>query len=122
LASGAGGLLAVEVGVEVVVVEAFVAAVLVGGVTRQRSADGDPVFSLSVSQADQAGAAAVGQVLGGQQAAASRAGVDAGQGLGIVGGGRGSGHVRDHIHAAGGAGLGRMGENPFPRALCPRRA
>jgi len=45
LSLGAGDLLAIEVDVEVVSVEAFVAAVLAGGVARQRSGDGDLMFS-----------------------------------------------------------------------------
>ena len=64
---GAGDLLAIEVDVEVVPVEPFVAAVLAGGVTRQRSGDGDLVFPGGVFQVDQGGVATVDQVLGGQQ-------------------------------------------------------
>lgn len=47
---GAGDLLAIEVDVEVVAVEAVVAAVLVGGIARQWSDDGDLVFSGGVSR------------------------------------------------------------------------
>ncbi|CAM3710830.1 hypothetical protein [Nocardiopsis rhodophaea] len=64
LASGAGDLPAVEVDVEVVPVEAFVPAVLAGGVARQWPADGDLVFALGAFQVDQRGVAAVDQVLG----------------------------------------------------------
>jgi hypothetical protein len=105
---------AVEVDVEVVPAKAFVPAVLAGGVARQRSGDCDLVFTGGVFQVDQGGVAAVDEVLGGQQAAALQAGVDAGQGLGVVGGGRSSGHVRDHVGTVGGAGLGDMGEEPLP--------
>jgi hypothetical protein len=42
---GTGHLLAIKVDMEVVPVEALVAAVLAGGVAWQRSGDGDLVFS-----------------------------------------------------------------------------
>ncbi|MGJ3559945.1 hypothetical protein ACR6C2_20240 [Streptomyces sp. INA 01156] len=47
------------------------------------------------------GAAAGPASLGAVQAAALEPGVDAGQGLGIVRGGRSGGHVRDHVGAVG---------------------
>ncbi|MEU8834419.1 hypothetical protein OHB49_11715 [Streptomyces sp. NBC_01717] len=45
LGLGAGDLSAVVVDVEVVPAEAFILAVLAGGVARQRSGDGDPMLS-----------------------------------------------------------------------------
>lgn len=59
LAPWAGDLPAVKIDAEVVPVEAFVPAVLVGGITRQRPADGDLVFALGSFQVDQRGVAAV---------------------------------------------------------------
>jgi hypothetical protein len=53
---GAGDLLAIEVDVEVVAVEALVAAMLLGRIAWQRSGNGDLVFSGSVFQVDQGGA------------------------------------------------------------------
>jgi hypothetical protein len=50
LSLGAGDLLAIEVDVEVVSVEAFVAAVLAGGVAWQWSGDGDLVFRAACSR------------------------------------------------------------------------
>lgn len=111
---GAGDLLAIEVDVEVVPVEPFVAAVLAGGITRQWSGDGDLVFPGGVFQVDQGGVATVNEVLGGQQATALQTGVDAGQGLRIARGGCGGGHVRDHIGALRRAGFGEVGEKPRP--------
>ncbi len=40
--------------------------------------------------------------------------MDAGQGLAVVGGGRGGGHVRDHVDAARGARLGQVGGEALP--------
>ncbi|MFF2820449.1 hypothetical protein ACFVT9_33595 [Kitasatospora cineracea] len=114
LASRAGDLLAVEVDAEVVPVEALVLAVLAGGVARQRPADGDLVFAGGSFEVDEEGVAAVDQVLVGQQSAACQVGVDAGQGLGVVGGGRGGGHVRDHVDAVGGARFGEVGGEALP--------
>jgi hypothetical protein len=109
LAPETGDLPAVEVDVEVVPVEAFVPAILAGGVAWQRPADGDLVLALGSFQVDQGGVSAVDQVLGGQQPATGQAGVNAGQGLAVVGGGRGGGHVRNHVGAVGGTRLGDMG-------------
>ncbi|MCX4098374.1 hypothetical protein LBW94_039165 [Nocardia sp. alder85J] len=88
LALRAGHLPAVEVEAKVVAAEAFVLAVLAGGVARQRPADGDLVFAGCLRDVEQGGTAAVDQVLGGKQRATLQAGVDSGEGLGIVGGGR----------------------------------
>jgi hypothetical protein len=96
---GAGHLLAIEVDMEVVPVEALVAAVLAGGIARQRSGDGDLMFPGSVFQVDQGGIATVDEVLGGQQATALQTSVDAGQRLGIACRGRGGSHIRDHVGA-----------------------
>lgn len=46
----AGDLLAVEVGPEVVAGEALAAAVLAGGIARQRSDEGDPVSAFGLFQ------------------------------------------------------------------------
>lgn len=62
---GAGDLVAIEVDVEVVPVEAVVAAVLAGGVAGQWSGDGDLVFAGGVFQVGEGGVATVGEVLGG---------------------------------------------------------
>ncbi|MGW4735405.1 hypothetical protein ACWEQC_40735 [Streptomyces shenzhenensis] len=121
LALRAGDLPAVEVDVEVVPVEAFVLAVLAGGVARQWAADGDLVFAGGSFQVDQRGVAAVDQVLGGQQSATRQPGVDAGQGLAVVRGGRGGGHVCDHVDAAGGTRLGDMRGEPLPADDVPWR-
>ncbi|MFD8810694.1 hypothetical protein ACFV23_04165 [Streptomyces sp. NPDC059627] len=106
LALGTGDLLFVVVDVEVVPGEALVLAVLAGGVALQGSGDGDLVFTGGLFQVGQGGVAGVDQVLGGQQPAAGEAGVDAGQDLAVVGGGRGGGDIRDHVGAVGSAGLG----------------
>ncbi|WP_229918150.1 hypothetical protein, partial [Streptomyces canarius] len=74
---------------EVVPGEALASAVLAGGVALQRTADGDLVFTGGLFQVGQRGVASIDQVLGGQQAAPGEAGVDAGQDLAVVGGGRG---------------------------------
>jgi len=87
----ASDLLAIEVNMEVVPIEALVAAVLPGGVARQRSGDGDLVFPGGVCQVDQRGVAAVDEVLGGQQATALQTGMDTRQRLRIAGRGRGGG-------------------------------
>ncbi|MFB9838833.1 hypothetical protein ACFFNX_42475 [Actinoallomurus acaciae] len=63
VAHGAGDLLAVEVDAEVVAGEAIAPAVLVSGVTRQRSDDGDPVFAFGLLQVGRGGVAAVDQML-----------------------------------------------------------
>lgn len=68
------------------------------------------------------GVATVEQVLGGQQLAAPQPGVDAGRGLGVVGGGRSGGHIRDHVGPISGADLSECVTNPFQRVICPRRA
>ncbi|MEU2629171.1 hypothetical protein [Kitasatospora sp. NPDC007106] len=60
---GAGDLLSVEVDAEIVAGEALAPAVLVGGVARQWSDDGDPVFAHCLLQMGQGGVAAVDQVL-----------------------------------------------------------
>ncbi|MFF1417722.1 hypothetical protein [Streptomyces sp. NPDC058280] len=119
LALAAGHLPAVEVDVEVVPAEALASAVLAGGIARQRSGDGDPVFAGGLFQKDQGGVAAVDQVLGGQQAAAPQPGMNAGQDLAVVRGGRGGGHVRDHVEAVRGAGLGQVGGETLQLMMCP---
>jgi hypothetical protein len=80
-------------------VEAFVAAVLASGVARQRSGDGDLVFSDGLFQLDQRGVTTVDEMLSGQQATAFQPGVDARQRLRIAGRGRSGSHVRDHVGA-----------------------
>jgi hypothetical protein len=119
LALGAGHLSAVEVDAEVVPAEAFVSAVLAGGVARKRTGDRDRVLLGCLCQVDQGGVAAVDQVLGGQQSPAGQAGVDPGQSLGVVRGGRDVGHIRDHVDAIARAGLGEMGEEPLPAGDLP---
>jgi hypothetical protein len=119
LALGAGDLSAVEVDMEVVPVEAFVPAVLAGGVAPKWPVDGDLVFASGSFQVDQRGVAAVDQVLGRQQPATRQTVVDTGQGLAVVRGGRGGGHVRDHAGAVGGTCLGDMRGEPLPLMMCP---
>ncbi|GAA4781702.1 hypothetical protein GCM10023220_00140 [Streptomyces ziwulingensis] len=114
LSLGAGDLLAVVVDVEVVPGEALVPTVLAGGVAVQRPGDGDLVVTGGLFQVAQGGVASVDQVLGGQQSATGQAGVDAGQDLAVVGGGRGGGHVRDHVGAVGSTGLGQVSGEPLP--------
>ncbi len=114
LAVRAGDLLAVEADVKIVPAEALAQAVLAGGVDRQRSADGDLMFACGSFQVDQRGVAAVDQVLGGQQPTPRQPSVEAGQHLGVARGGRGGGHIRDHIDAAGSARLGEVGGEPLP--------
>ncbi|MGW3174484.1 hypothetical protein [Streptomyces sp. NPDC001153] len=114
LTLGAGDLPAVEVDVEIVAVEAVVLAVLAGGIARQWAVEGDLLFALGSFQVDQGGVAAVDQVLGRQQPPARQAGVDTGQGLAVVRGGRGGGHIRDHVDAARGTRLGDMRGEPLP--------
>ncbi|WP_211231878.1 hypothetical protein [Amycolatopsis balhimycina] len=63
LALRAGDLSAVEVDPEVVAGEALTLAVLVGGIARQRSHHGDPVFAFGPLQVDQGRVAAVDQML-----------------------------------------------------------
>ncbi|MEU7363804.1 hypothetical protein AB0B37_46375, partial [Streptomyces olivaceoviridis] len=99
---------------EVVPGEALASAVLAGGVALQRTADGDLVFTGGLFQVGQRGVASIDQVLGGQQAAPGEAGVDAGQDLAVVGGGRGGGNVGDHVGAVGSTGLGQMSGEPLP--------
>ncbi|GAA4003270.1 hypothetical protein GCM10022232_47910 [Streptomyces plumbiresistens] len=121
LALGAGDLSAVEVDVEVFPAEALVLAVLAGGVARQWPADGDLMFAGGSFEVDQGGVAAVDQVLGGQQSATRQAGVDAGQGLAVVGGGRRGGHVRDHVTLSEAHVSVTCTANPFQRMMCPCR-
>lgn len=90
LALWAGDLLAVVVDVDVVPGEALASAVLAGGVAAEWPGDGDLVFTTP------------------------QAGVDAGQDLAVVGGGRGGGHVRDHVGAVGSTGLGQVSGEPLP--------
>lgn len=97
----AGDLLAIEVDVEIVSVEAFVAAVLAGGIAQQRPGHSDPAFSGGAFQVDQRGVTTVNEVLGGQQATTLQTGMDARQGLRIARRGRGGGHVRDHVRILG---------------------
>lgn len=88
LALGTGDLPTVVVDVEVVPGEALVLAVLAGGVALQRPGDGDRVFTGGLLQAGQGGVAGVDQVLGGQQPATCETGMNAGQDLTVVRGGR----------------------------------
>ena len=81
LALRAGDFLAVVVDAEVVAGVALLVAVLAGGVAGQRPGEGDLVLAPGPLHVDQGGVAAVGQVLGGEQAPALQPGVDAGQGL-----------------------------------------
>lgn len=106
---GAGDLSAVVVDMEVVAGEAFTPAVLPGGVAPERPGEGDLVVMCGLCKVGQGGVAAVDQVFGGQQPAPRQTGVDAGQDLTVVGGGRGGGHVRDHVGAVGSTGLRQMG-------------
>lgn len=48
-------------------------------------------------------------------------GEDAGQGLAVVGGGRGGGHVRDHVDAVRSHVSVTCAANPFQRMMCPWR-
>ncbi|MFF9221662.1 hypothetical protein [Streptomyces viridosporus] len=116
---GAGDLPAVVVDVEVVPSEALASAVLSGGIAPERPGDGDLVITCGLFQVGQGGVAAVDQVLGGQQAAAVQAGVDAGQDLAVVHSGRGGGHVRDHVRAVGSTRLGQMSGEPLPADEVP---
>jgi len=109
----AGDLVAIEVAVEIIAVEALVAAML-GRVTGQRPGDGDLVFSGSVFPVDQAGVATVEEMLGGQQITALQTSVDARQGLEVARRGRGSGDIGDHVGALGRTGLGEVGEESLP--------
>ncbi|MFC9429616.1 hypothetical protein [Streptomyces sp. NPDC056987] len=107
-------LLTIEVDMEVVPGEALVAVMLMRRVALQRPGDGDLVFTGSLFEVGQGCVAGVDQVLGGQQPATSQAGVDAGQDLAVVGGGRGGGDIRDHVGAVGSTGLGQMSGEPLP--------
>lgn len=112
----------VEVDAEVVTGEAFALPVLVGGVSRQWSDDGDPVFAFGPLQVDQGCVAAVDQVPVRSQAPVLQSGVDAGQDFGVGAGGRHGGHVRDHVGPVAGAGLGHVREEPLPAGeLSPAR-
>lgn len=95
---------------------------LEGGVARQRSDDGDPVSAFGLLQVGHRGVTTVDQVLGGARAPAFRPGMNAGQDLGVGAGGRHGDHVRDHVGALAGAGLGQVREEPRQRFTCPRRA
>lgn len=108
----AGDLLTVVSDVEVIPGKALTSAVLAGGVARQWSGDGDLVFAGDLFQVGQRGVAAVDEVLDGQQAATGQARVDAGQDLAVMCGGRGGGHVRDHVGAVGSR--SRSGERRTP--------
>jgi hypothetical protein len=66
LALGAGDLAAVEVDVEVVPGEAFVLAVLAGGVAAQWPGDGNLVLTCGLFQVGQRGVAGIDEVLSGQ--------------------------------------------------------
>ena len=68
LALRAGDLLAVVVNTEVVAGVALLGAVLAGGVAGQRPGEGDLVLAPGSFHVDQGGVAAIGQVLGGEQA------------------------------------------------------
>lgn len=89
LALGTGDLPTVVVDLEVVPGAALVAAVPAGRMAAEWPGDGDLVFAGGLFQVGQGGVAGVDQVLGGQQLAWGHAGVDAGQDLSVVGGGRG---------------------------------
>ncbi|HEX6360879.1 hypothetical protein [Actinophytocola sp.] len=114
LSLGADDLLAIEVDMEVVPVEAFVVSVLPGGVARQWSGDGDLVFSGGMFQVNQGGVTTVDKVFGGQQATALQTSVDTGQRLRIACRGRGGGHVRDHVGAFRRTGFSEVGEESRP--------
>jgi hypothetical protein len=68
LALRAGDFLAVVVDAEVVAGVALLGAVLAGAVARQRPGEGDLVLAPGSFHVDQAGAAAIVQVLGREQA------------------------------------------------------
>ena len=70
LALRAGDFLAVVVDAEVVAGVALLGAVLAGGVAGQRPGEGDLVLAPGPLHVDQGGVAAVGEVLGGEQAPA----------------------------------------------------
>lgn len=115
---GAGDLLAVVVDVEVVPGEGLVLTVLTGGVAPQRPGDGGLVCTGGLFQVGQGGVAGVDRVFGGQQSATRQACMDAGQDLAYVGGGRGGGHVHDHVGSVGSAGLGQVSGESLPADDC----
>lgn len=115
----AGHLSAVDVDEEVVPAEALVLAVLAGGVARQRPGDRDLVLLGAPFHVDQGGVATVDQVLGGQQLAVPQPGVDAGQGLGVLGGGRSGGHICDHVGPISGADLSEVRDKSLPAGYMP---
>ena len=121
LALGAGDLSAVEVDVEVVPAEALVLTVLAGGVARQWAADGDLVLALGSFQVDQGDVATVDQVLGWQQSTTRRSGVDAGQSLAVVCGGRGGAQSIITLTLSEAHVSVTCAANPFQLMMCPWR-
>jgi hypothetical protein len=100
----------VEVDAEVVAGVAVLVAVLAGAVAGQRPGEGDLVFAPGPLHVDQGGAAAVRQVLAGEQAPPLQPSVDAGHGCGVRAGGGHGCDVGDDVGTVGGAGLGDVGE------------
>ncbi|GGQ36720.1 hypothetical protein GCM10010266_70130 [Streptomyces griseomycini] len=94
---------------------------LVNRATISGAAAGEEVTG-GLFQVGQGGGAGIDQVLGGQQSAMRQACVDAGQNPTVVGGGRGGGHVRDHVGSVGSAGLGQMSGESLPAETEPAAA
>src|SRR5690348_358240 len=109
-----GDLLAVVVDAEVVAGVALLVAVLAGAVAGQPPDHNDLVLAAGPLHVDQGGVAAVDEVLAGEQAPVLQPGVDPGQGLPVVAGGRHGGDVGDDIGGVFGAGLGDVGEVAGP--------